>query len=75
MVGDMKIRNKNLKSCIGELLNLKFNRSHSIRKLYGEELNNYLTSKLIIFKSLSNFSAYSNRNLDALMIFLKDDDK
>jgi len=44
MVGDIKIPNKNLKSCISELLNLKFDHSRSSPKLYGEELNNYLKS-------------------------------
>ena len=34
MVGDIKIPNKNLKSCISELLNLKFDRSRSSPKLY-----------------------------------------
>lgn len=49
MIGDIKICNKHLKSCIRDLLNLKFDRSKSNHKLYGEELNAYLTSKLIIF--------------------------
>ncbi len=44
MVGDIKIPNKNLKSCVSGLLNLKFDRSRSSPKLYGEELNNYLKS-------------------------------
>lgn len=42
-------------SYITELLNVKFGRSRSNRKLYGEELNNYLKSKLIIFKSPNFF--------------------
>lgn len=34
----IKISNKNLKSCIGELMNLKFDLSRLSRKLYREEL-------------------------------------
>ncbi len=54
---------------------MKFDRSRLSRKLYGEELNNYLKSKLIIFEPPNDFPTYSNRNLDEMISFLKDKGK
>jgi hypothetical protein len=73
--GDIVISNKKLKLFIGELLNLKFDRSCSNRKLYGEELDNYLQSKLTIIECKSDFPTYSNRNFNELILFLKENSK
>lgn len=54
-------------------MNLKFDLSRLSRKLYGEELHNYLKSKLIILEPPSNFTTYSNKNLDEIMSFLLKD--
>jgi len=63
VAGDIRIPNKNLRFCIGELLNLKFNVLVQVVNYMEKNLIiRYLKSKLIIFEPPSNFWIYADRN-------------